>query len=79
MPARIPDTPQQLLDRFIGAGWTVVDEGTFNWLVAFIDADGESGAPFVIPKDGGEIGLEVMNQAHERLKSAARANLKASP
>jgi len=63
-----PDSPGQLLERFQRAGWEIVDEGEFNWLVAQLDDEGGSGEPFIIPKDGGELGFEVMRKAHGRLQ-----------
>lgn len=72
MAVRKPDSPAELLKRFLDAGWEVVDEGELNWLLANPKATGAAGAPFVIPKDADEIGIETMRQAHEALGHGER-------
>ena len=52
------------------AGWVKVDEGQMNILVAEVDKNGRVvNGPFVIPKEGGEIGFETMREARKLLGS----------
>jgi len=69
-----PDSPQQLLERFLAAGWKVVDEGARNWLVAYGDDEDDDGEPFVVPKDGDHIGFDVMRKAHSAIERARERN-----
>ena len=51
----MPPTPTGLLDAFKRAGYDVIDEDEFNWLVARNETD----VPFSLPKKGHRVAIGV--------------------
>jgi hypothetical protein len=59
MPLRAPVGPVDLLEIFKAAGYTLIDEGMDNWVVA----KGPRGVPFLIPKNGKNLSRDIVGEA----------------
>jgi hypothetical protein len=78
VPPRAPLAPNDLLTKFLEAGWTIVDETDRQWLLApppnAVDPDGVSlgGEPCSVPKKGKNISFALMDKARWLLNSRNR-------
>lgn len=78
MAVRAPLAPNELLKKFLDAGWRVVDEGMLGYLLAppagATDVNGApiDGEPFHVPKDGDEVTFDIMDKARRLLGARGR-------
>lgn len=69
MPVLAGISPGALKAVFEGAGYRCIDEDQYNWLMALDD-----GEPFVIPKVGRVVGVDVMSKAAQAARAGRFSN-----